>query len=326
MVVWAHAEGPFSSYINQFHMPFFFFISGTLFQMPKDNKEYIKRKMKTLLIPFWKWNLLLLIPFWIFYFWKKWEIEILLQYFIEIGATVNKVPMLGATWFLPALFWTCIVFLGLNSKIEKLNINDWKKGLILLIFGGMSCGVGMYYNFPYRISRNLICSFFFILGYLYQKYIKRVEKEQIADITAYGMFVVYLMIASNNMASMGTNEYKYKILFLTGAIMASYAVLIFSRKLDSIRFARGIAVVNCLRYLGANTMPIVIWHFVFFRIAIMLQIIMKDIPLKAIVSFPIYDGKHGWWFIYVVCGISGSLIWNNFLGKIRIIQHKEKKL
>lgn len=66
LVVWAHASGPLSGYINQFHMPFFFFISGMLFRVPQDAKQYIIRKVNTLLKPFWIWNLLLL-PFFFSY-------------------------------------------------------------------------------------------------------------------------------------------------------------------------------------------------------------------------------------------------------------------
>lgn len=29
LVVWAHARGPYSSYMYQMHMPFFFIISGS---------------------------------------------------------------------------------------------------------------------------------------------------------------------------------------------------------------------------------------------------------------------------------------------------------
>lgn len=317
MVVWAHAGGPFSSYINQFHMPFFFFLSGILFHMPDDYKEYVLRKIKTLLIPFWKWNFLLLLPFWLLYFWGKWEIRVLRQYAVEIGITVNKVPMLGATWFLPALFWTCVIFAGVKKVLEKINIKNCLKDVFLLLYGGISCCVGMYCNFPYRISRNLVCSLFFVLGYLYSKYVRRLEKNQIVvDFFACSMGVIYWGIASHNKTDLGGNEYKWKFLFVIGAVMASYAVLIFSRRIASIRVWE--RVIKHLRYLGKNTMPIVIWHFVFFRIAIVLQIITMEAPLGAVTSFPIYYGKSGWWIIYIVCGIYGSLVWNKVLETLKI--------
>lgn len=61
LVVWGHANGPFSQYIYQFHMPLFFFISGMLFCNSQIDSffGYAQRKLKALLVPFWKYNLLL---------------------------------------------------------------------------------------------------------------------------------------------------------------------------------------------------------------------------------------------------------------------------
>lgn len=58
LVVWAHASGPFSNYINQFHMPLFFLISGFLYNSRLSVIEYVKNKVIHLYIPFVFWNLL----------------------------------------------------------------------------------------------------------------------------------------------------------------------------------------------------------------------------------------------------------------------------
>ena len=52
LVVWAHAKGPFQSHIYQFHMPFFFLISGYLYSSKKNFLEYLKGKICSLYIPF----------------------------------------------------------------------------------------------------------------------------------------------------------------------------------------------------------------------------------------------------------------------------------
>ncbi len=46
MVVWAHAKGPFSRFIYQMHMPFFFLLSGLLYSFNTPVKEYIVKKLK----------------------------------------------------------------------------------------------------------------------------------------------------------------------------------------------------------------------------------------------------------------------------------------
>lgn len=45
LVVWAHADGSFSKYITQFHMPFFFFISGMLFNSRGGGKGVYQKKV-----------------------------------------------------------------------------------------------------------------------------------------------------------------------------------------------------------------------------------------------------------------------------------------
>ena len=58
LVVYAHARAPYNSYIYNFHMPFFFLISGILYKSGGDVKTYILKKVKTLYIPFAGWNLI----------------------------------------------------------------------------------------------------------------------------------------------------------------------------------------------------------------------------------------------------------------------------
>ena len=61
LVVYAHARAPYSSYIYNFHMPFFFLISGVLYKSGGNLKQYIFKKIKTLYIPFVGWNLIFII-------------------------------------------------------------------------------------------------------------------------------------------------------------------------------------------------------------------------------------------------------------------------
>ena len=61
LVVYAHARAPYSSYIYNFHMPFFFLISGILYKSGGNLKQYIFKKIKTLYIPFVGWNLIFIV-------------------------------------------------------------------------------------------------------------------------------------------------------------------------------------------------------------------------------------------------------------------------
>ncbi len=167
LVVWAHASGPFSDYIYQFHMPLFFFISGMLYRSEdKSNKEYIQRKVKSLLIPFLLWNLLLYPIYFVLYYWKQWSVSVCIKEISTILLTLWKVPFLGATWFLPSLFWVSILVHVINKKTMNIKFGN----IILLLIGLGISFIGFNINLPYRISRTMILMMFYVCGYLFKQF------------------------------------------------------------------------------------------------------------------------------------------------------------
>ncbi len=281
LVVWAHASGPLSGYINQFHMPFFFFISGMLFRVPQDAKQYIVRKVNTLLKPFWIWNLLLLPFFFFLYYWKQWDFGVFIKLCVEIVTTVGKVPMLGATWFLPALFWISIIYMLLSKKC------DFKYGdILLLIIGIISCVVGMSYRFPYRISRVFVCALFYDLGYLFHKHIRgKYLNDLNRKVLTVISVILFIFLFNMNEVSLGDNYFKYKLGFIIGALAAIYFFLRIAEMLEKYKNH----VSTLLIYLGQNSLCIVVWQFVAFRIAILIQIITKRATFRDIFAFPTFE-------------------------------------
>lgn len=71
-------------------------------------------------------------------------------------------------------------------------------------------------------------------------------------------------------------------------------------------------IVDAICYLGKNSIYVVIWQFLAFRFAIILEIIIARAPLHALTAFPVYDSSGGWFVIYLFVGTVVSL----FIGKI----------
>jgi len=309
LVVWAHACGPLSNYINQFHMPFFFFISGLLYtSIDETNKIYFLRKLRSLLAPYWWWNLLLYPVFFLLYYWKHWSIHTLIQDVVKIILTVDKVPFLGATWFLAALFWTSVSVHFFLRLLGHLRLQDYH----LLWIGLIGCILGFYHTFPYRISRILICALFYICGYLYKKYIKATITGRIKDLFAIALGIFYIAIANYNTVSMADNQYQNKVVFLIGALAATAFILRFSYWLSIFSILDMLS--KHLAYLGRNTLCIVIWQFLAFRVTIIFQILTGNANIKSIVAFPVYDASGAWWMLYLAAGIYVSLGWQYILG------------
>lgn len=308
LVVWAHTRGIFTSYIVQFHMPLFFFISGYLYKYKGEKvKDYINKKAKGLLVPFWFWNLLLYPVYYILYYWGDWNVIVAIKEVIEIVLTLYKVPFLGATWFLAALFW---ISTSVNVAISFLKENSYCD-YVLLTLSIIVAVIGFNITFPYKLSRVMICSLFYVLGYMFKKYIHGYVVPCVKNIGLLVSVILFWLVASNNSAAMGSNQYSNKILFIIGALAGTVVVLRVSELV--LQFGSNNIVVKHITYIGKNSMDIVIWQFLAFRFAILLQIMLDGASIKDLVAYPVYDASGIWLFINVLAGIYGSLMWRYIL-------------
>lgn len=270
--------------------------------------EYVLRKCKSLLVPFWWWNLSLYPVYFILYYWKTWDIQIGAKEIGEIILTLNKVPFLGATWFLASLFWiSVLVHIFITCYFGR---DKWCDGL-LLILGGVVAILGFQVTFPYKISRTLICAFYYIAGYLFQKYIRTHISSAVSCALAIVFVIIYVIIVKNNYASLGSNVYDSKVLFFIGAFLAIYFMVWISEVLSNV--CVNTFIIKHIIYLGENSIDVVIWHFVSFRIAIIIQIAVAGANIGSVIAFPVYDSSGLWWAVYLLSGIYGSLLWKFIL-------------
>lgn len=260
--------------------------------------------MKSLLCPFWWWNFLLFPVFYILYYWREWDIKICLKWLLEIGFMVNKVPFLGATWFLPALFSTsCIV-----HALLKCLKNQFNADVMIAVLASVICLIGFKITFPYKISRVMICSLFYVGGYLYNKYLREKVTFIYGNIILVTSGLLFGRIASFNSADMGSNVYTNKVLFVLGAFLGTLCLLNVSQLIE--RYFSNLKVVQYIIKIGKDSIAIVIWHFLAFRLAIIAQIVIMKVDVSAIIAFPVYDASGIWWILYLVTGIYGALLWN----------------
>ena len=122
------------------------------------------------------------------------------------------------------------------------------------------------------------------------------------------IFIIVALIAKNNSASYVTNTYSNKLLFLMASILGSFGILLLSHELEKEKSK----LVEQAQFIGRNTMAILFWQFVSFKLVILLQIVYYQLPVAYISTFPVlyeYDGVV-WIFLYVMAGIYVSIVLN----------------
>lgn len=322
LVVYAHARAPYNSYIYNFHMPFFFLISGMLYKPGGDLKKYVLRKVQTLYIPFVSWNLIFIIGKSILR-----HQSVSPEYIIQVVFTLQKDgEFLGAIWFLGALFLIAVIYKILDCYICD---NAMKKYVLLGIFAIWAI-IGFEITFPYMLSRTFICGFFYAVGAFGRKFFLDFKLDRTTFVYFLVSGVTFLAIAHYNSANMGANEYKYRLLFVIGAVLASYAALCVSKIIEKV-CQNGILslIKNGICIIGKNSVDIVIWQFVAFRIVIAIQLWLNDISFAQLWDYyPMYSAKNGWWIIYTIVGIIIPVVWGwllkrgvwgKFLKKIHMV-------
>lgn len=172
-----HFSEGFDHYIHAFHVPLFFFISGFFFKTGKyDLKNFVIKKTKGLLIPYFLWAVIYEIIA-LFFNKQNWS-----------GIIWNNtvlVPIGGALWFLTALFFVEIIgFLILGFRKNSVRIL-----LSLLI---VSFGMFHFVHLPFSIDAALVALGFWITGYFYNTFI--LAKLSAKNIN---IFFIAILIAVN---------------------------------------------------------------------------------------------------------------------------------
>lgn len=320
LVVWAHAKGPFSNYMYQFHMPFFFIISGYLFNEKNSFKEFFIKKIKSLYIPFVSWNLLSLLIKTVSSI-DHFNIEFFIKYIAKILLLLDKDgQFFGATWFLGSLFMVSIIYKILYMSIENSPYKIW----LITIFFITFAVIGFEIQLPYMQSRSIILSMFFAMGYLIKRVIAD-AKLKLNKIPAIIFGVLYIIIGSYNQANMGRNQYRSEVLFVIGVVYATYCVIYLSKTIEKNNNKIIIKIKDVLCLLGKKSIDIVIWQFVLFKVVVAVQLYIDHIKIHSVRQFlhyyPTYYTNNGWWIVYTFVGLFGSILWcmilrYGFWGKI----------
>ena len=287
--IWTMKEG--YHYINSFHMPLFFFLSGYLVNFEKYDsvRSFIAVKFNSLVIPYF-WFSLITYLYWVLIE-RKFSgnvvspISAFVNIFISQGAD-EYLPHNPALWFLTCLFIITASFYGIGRTQKPLQICFW-----LLISSAIGYSTTLYVtsSFPWSIDVALTGIVFYGVGFI-------IKNSKVTDITSsYIPWLVlcfcipagFIISQLNGNVVMSDNLYGNYLYFYSGAFIGIVNVVIIAM------FLRKNMILS---YLGQNSLIVLALHFPIKRI-------VTSVTSK-VLNIPLVQMKESFWISGIDVGIT----------------------
>lgn len=271
LVVFGHLSLPkdILKFIHHFTIPLFFFISGFVFK-PKNNFEFIRDKFQRILLPFYIFST---ITFLVHYLTNFPSAAIASKDFL-IGtlfgiASHQYLSWNVALWFLPALFFTNVLFNVLDGYSKR---NRDLIGFVLCLMSLLILKERNWTFLPFHVGAALLMVPFFIIGsWLRKHYLKILEvlysNNRVVFVTSILVILVGISISNFNSgyADVRLHMIGDVFFFYPGAFVTIMGLLLFAR---FIKF-------QLLIWLGLNSLLIMCVHMPLMEFAFK---IIKFIP------------------------------------------------
>ena len=273
LVVYGHVpqeRGSFGvNYVVQFHMPLFFFISGYLTKKESFGKATMKKYCRTLIIPYFIYNLIFY-PFWLVrYFYEHSNpiisdlIKPIIGTFLLQQVTTISLPLYGVTWFIAALF-----LMKLFLSVSHL----YRHGHLAIFFLSLACAIAYVYNEFYRIVIDLTpvgimkCLPFFILGY-YAKIKGHLPTKRISNDFMMGFCCMTLSIIVYFFLREHRDLSTYGFFIWTICLSAICGIFCICRLLDNIHNKIIVNIsIGTIVIMGLHGMVITMSNFLFAKL------------------------------------------------------------
>lgn len=299
--------------IYMFHMPLFFFLSGYCFKASHlgDFRNYARKRVKRIYVPFVKWGLIFLVLHNVFFqlniyngaYGFEGEVsqlygvtDYLKKTFLILFCLSGNEQLLGGYWFLHTMFFASFIFYGL-LKLRMPVVGGLAALLlsVLLYFRGIPV-VNIYCG-----AKEWLAVACMMAGYLYKSY----AVDQLAD--RYRAYVitggVMLLIAGSVYwrGEMIDMPWTHTVPYFLSAMAGSIVVMLLSKVFaDKTRW-----LSSLVSRIGNKTIEILTWHFLCFKIVSLVIIACYGLPIEHLAEFPVMRPYHvqGWWALYFVVGV-----------------------
>ncbi len=302
LVILAHiGTGTGRLWIYTFHMPLFFFLSGYVFSTKYEFREFVGKKVKTIIVPYFCLGIpMILYETFVTQWWKEDKFGV----FLGLVWDLIWQRRLWTLWYIAVLFFLNIFFFFLVKKCK----NEQMLAVISLlgpVIGLVYYALGGGY-LPWNIDVCVMALPFFYAGYFMKNHAAKIEiildaKWKKAVLFA-SMLLLNLVFGSLSVDADGTglemfySKYGSNPLFTYIAAFAGIICVVLVTKAFSCR---------AICYLGENTMLYYAWHQ-----TIMMPVVEKWMKMCGITSL-VEKGTMCYNLIWLlgILAITTVLIW-----------------
>ena len=238
------------AYIQAFHMPLFFIISGFLYKK-RSIKETIKRKFNTLMIPYISFSIIYMII--VLLFKNNYDIpKALLSYLLFPTKIVNN-AIAGALWFLPCMFLVEVLYSIIQNTIN----NNRVKNVLIFTIAIMGFMYSRFIDFelPFCLEPMMISLLFMHMGYIMKEHKQVIQLSILPTIILF--VIMSLTFLLNRSVDLRSARYHLEILYLFNGIGGT---IMFWNLINIISKSKNIIISktnNFLEYLSINAMTFI---------------------------------------------------------------------
>lgn len=295
-------------FIYDFHMPCFFLISGFLFKEEYlDNiGTFVGKKIKGLYIPFVKYSLVFLILHNIFYHLHLYNNSYTLTEFItrtlKILTLTGSEQLLGGFWFLKELLYASVISILFFRLISNMGIKLNKRNLfascILFLILAYLASISPI-KIPAIGSKTLLATSYFIAGHLFRVLNLREYNNICIALCGFSATFIASLFIKGNIDVQGVAMFPYFVVSIIGSVSTLYLSKSIAGKCGA----------NILDFIGKNTLSILAFHLISFKIVSFIIIQINDWPISRLSDFPVLDDYNAYlWILYTITGIVVPLI------------------
>lgn len=197
---------------------------------------------------------------------SKSPLEGILSIFISNNYHLRIWLILNQLWFLPCLFFSEIIYLGIYKLSGK---DTLKRFTIISLLSSLGIIIGKYVSLPLGLEIALAAQIFIFVGNLMRKnnFIDRINFVACVIILA----VMFGVNSINGFVTMHSSHYGNPILFYIGGISGSLILM----KISMILSDFNNKLFDFVKYCGKQSMAILILHIPIIAIAYNLTVVIE---------------------------------------------------